>query len=49
MSEETFRVTNCFTCLYVPNFIWNDTESDGDYRLINIPFTGVEGLREEML
>lgn len=33
---------------YVPNFIWNDTESDGDYRPINIPFTGVEGLREEM-
>ena len=33
---------------YVPNFIWNDTESDGDYKPINIPFTGVEGLREEM-
>ena len=33
---------------YVPNFIWNDTESDGDYRPINIPLTGVEGLREEM-
>ena len=33
---------------YVPNFIWNDTESDGDYRPINIPFAGVEGLREEM-
>ena len=33
---------------YVPNVIWNDTESDGDYRPINIPITGVEGLREEM-
>ena len=33
---------------YVPNFIWNDTESDGDYKPINIPFPGVEGLREEM-
>ena len=33
---------------YVPNFIWNDTESDGDYRPINISFTVVEGLREEM-
>ena len=32
---------------YVPNYIWNDTESDGDYKPINIPFTGVEGLREE--
>ena len=33
---------------YIPNFIWNDTESDGDYRSINIPFIGVEGLREKM-
>ena len=33
---------------YVPDFIWSDTESDGDYRPINIPFTDVEGLREEM-
>ena len=33
---------------YVPNFIWNDTESEGDYRPINIPFTHVEGIREEM-
>ena len=33
---------------YVSNFIWNDTESDGDYRPINIPFTGIEGLGEEM-
>ena len=33
---------------YVPHFIWKDTESDGDCGPINIPFTGVEGLREEM-
>ena len=33
-------------CQYDPNFIWHD--SDGDYRPINITFTGVEGLREEM-
>ena len=33
---------------YVPNIIQNDTESYGDYRSINIPFTVVEGLREEM-
>ena len=32
----------------VPNFIWNGTDSDGDYRPINISSTGVEGLREEM-
>ena len=33
---------------YILNFIWNDTESDGDYRSINIPFTDVEDLREEI-
>ena len=33
---------------YGPNFIWNYTECDRAYRLINIPFTGKEGLREEM-
>ena len=33
---------------YVSNFIRNDTESDGDYRPIKIPFTGVKDLREEM-
>ena len=33
---------------YVPNFTWNDTKSDGDYRPINILFTGVDGLREEI-
>ena len=33
---------------YVPNFIMNDTESNGDYRPFNILFTGVEGLREDV-
>ena len=33
---------------YLPKFIWIDTESGGDYRPINIPFTGVEGLGEEV-
>ena len=40
--------TNLPTGQYIPNFMWNNTESDGDYRPINIPFTGVERLREEM-
>ena len=49
MCKETFRLINCLPAgQYVPNFIWNDTERDGGYRPINIPFTGVEGLREEM-
>ena len=49
MCKETYRATTCLLAdQYVPNFIWNDTESDGDYRPINIPLTDVESLREEM-
>ena len=30
---------------YVPNYVWTDTAVDGNYRPRDIPFTGVEGLR----
>ena len=33
---------------YVPNYVWTDTAVDGNYRPRDIPFTGVEGLRNPM-
>lgn len=33
---------------YVPNFIWTNTAVDGNYRPRDIPFIGVEGLRNPM-
>ena len=35
-------------CQYVPNCVWTDTAVVGNYRPRDIPFTGVEGLRNPM-
>ena len=33
---------------YVSNYVWTDTAVDGNYRPRDLPFTGVEGLRNPM-